>query len=578
VNTTIRGTSKDELLGKISATHRSMREAIGALPAPRWDEKLPAGWTLKEMVGHLAYWESTIPAFVESARSGTPHEDGDDADELNARAAAEARGLSREEILRRWDDAHAAVLEVARNLTDSELADDAFMEKFEGDTYGHYPNHYADLGAVIKDKDDLLALVQTPWTNFRLAIGSIGLPGLEEKTSTGWTYKDLAAHAAAWEDRTASRLGMFRESGSKTDPGVDDTDEFNRGVVERTRGRDAGEILRELDSAHGRIIGEIGKLNPEQIHANDDWIIAIVAGNTYGHYAEHFDEVFAAVPKRPAELLGKMREGWRPFRRALNRLGLSALSETTPSGWTYKGMLGHVANWMEKLAAELPNRLEGRRGPFPDVDGENAREAVAGKSRSAHEVVERVHAAYKAVADLVTALPADRDINFLAIRLVVGETYDHFAEHVGEIEAALPRNAADYADRIEKVWKPFRAAIRERGRAGLGEPTSSGWTYKDLVAHAVGWIHQAVREMQTKEFRTGWTSETIQEFNERSVRTHELVGPEAMIDELDTEYRRLVETVRGLPAGDVDERIAATLPYYTYLHWEEHFAELGIPL
>ncbi|HVD31775.1 MAG TPA: maleylpyruvate isomerase N-terminal domain-containing protein, partial [Methylomirabilota bacterium] len=537
MNTTIRGTSKDELLGKISATHRSMREAIGALPAPRWDEKLPAGWTLKEMVGHLAYWESTIPAFVESARSGTPHEDGDDADELNARAAAEARGLSREEILRRWDDAHAAVLEVARNLTDSELADDAFMEKFEGDTYGHYPNHYADLGAVIKDKDDLLALVQTPWTNFRLAIGSIGLPGLEEKTSTGWTYKDLAAHAAAWEDRTASRLGMFRESGSKTDPGVDDTDEFNRGVVERTRGRDAGEILRELDSAHGRIIGEIGKLNPEQIHANDDWIIAIVAGNTYGHYAEHFDEVFAAVPKRPAELLGKMREGWRPFRRALNRLGLSAVSETTPSGWTYKGMLGHVANWMEKLAAELPNRLEGRRGPFPDVDGENAREAEAGESRSAHEVVERVHAAYKAVADLVTALPADRDINFLAIRLVVGETYDHFAEHVGEIEAALPRNAAEYAERIEKVWKPFRAAIRERGRAGLGQPTSSGWTYKDLVAHAVGWMHQAVREMDTKEFRTGWTSETIQEFNDRSVRTHELVGPEAIIDELDTVYR-----------------------------------------
>jgi hypothetical protein len=563
-----------------------MREAIGALPAERWDEKLPAGWTLKEMVGHLAYWESTVPAFVDSLRTGTPQEvallvaddGGGDADELNSLAAAEARGLSREEILRRWDDAHAEVLEVAGNLTDGELADDTFIKKFEGDTYGHYPNHYADLGAMIKDKDDLFALVQTPWTNFRLAIGSIGLPGLEEKTSTGWTYKDLAAHAAAWEDRTATRLGMYRESGSEAHPGVDDTDEFNRGVVERTRGRDPGEILRELDSAHGRIIGEIGTLTPEQIHANDDWIIAIVAGNTYGHYAEHFDEVFAAVPKRPAELLAKMREGWRPFRRALNRLGLSALSETTPAGWTYKGMLGHVANWMEKLAVELPNRLEGRRGPFPDVDGENAREAEASKSRSAHEAVERVHAAYKGVADLVTALPADRDINFLAIRLVVGETYDHFAEHVGEVEAALPRNAAEYAERIEKVWKPFRSAIRERGRAGLGERTSSGWTYKDLVAHAVGWMDQAVSEMQTKEFRTGWTNETIQEFNDRSVRTHELVGPEAMIDELDTVYRRLVETVRGLPAGDIDGRIAGTLPYYTYLHWEEHFAELGIPL
>jgi len=273
-----------------------------------------------------------------------------------------------------------------------------------------------------------------------------------------------------------------------------------------------------------------------------------------------------------------MREGWRPFRRAVNRAGLSTLSETTPSGWTYKAMLTHVANWMEKLEAELPNRLAGRRGPFPDVDAENARAAEASKSRSAHETVERVHTAYKNVVDLLTALPPDRDIDFLAVRLVVGETYGHFIEHIGEIEAAVPRSAAAYLDRIEKVWKPFRAAIRERGRAGLGEPTSSGWTYKDLVAHVVGWMDQTIGEMRTNEFRTGWTATTIQEFNDRSVRTHELVGPEAMIDELDTVYRQLIESVRALPAGDVDEKIAGSLPYYTYLHWEEHFAELGIPL
>jgi len=585
VNTTIRGTSKDELLKKISQSHRSMREAIGALPAERWDEKLPAGWTLKEMVGHLAYWESTVPAFVESLRTGTPEEvallvaddGGGDADEQNARAAAEARRLSRDEVLRRWDDAHTEVLEVARNLTDSELADDNLIEKFEGDTYGHYPNHYADLGAAIKDKDDLLALVQGAWISFRLGLRSLGLPGLEDKTSTGWTYKDLAAHAAAWEDRTVTRLRTLRESGKKPD-GADDADEFNAAVVEQTRGRDAHEVSDELDASHARIVDEIGKLTPEQIHAHDDWAIAVIAGNTYGHYAEHLDEIFAAVPKRPAELLGKMREGWRPFRRAVNRLGVSALSDTTPSGWTYKAMLSHVAHWMEHLAGEMPNRIEGRRGPFPDVDAENARETEASKSRSAHETVERLHAAYKNVVDLVAALPADRDINFLAVRLVTGEAYGHLALHVGEIEQALPRTAAAYADRIEKIWKPFRAAIRERGRIGLGERTSSGWSYKDLVAHAAGWMEQAVREIETNEFRTGWTSETIQEYNDRSVRTHELVGPEAMVDELDTVYRRLLGALRGLPAGDIDERIAATLPYYTYLHWEEHFAELGMPL
>jgi DinB family protein/mycothiol maleylpyruvate isomerase-like protein len=575
VNTTIRGTSRDELLGMISGAHRSMREAIGALPAQRWDQKLPAGWTFKEMVGHLAYWESTIPAFVESLRTGTRRDSDGDVDAQNARAAAEARGLSRNDVLRRWDDAHSEMLEVARNLSDEELADDAFMQKFECETYGHYPDHYGDLGAAIKHKDDLLALVQAPWINFRLGIGSIGLPGLDEKTATGWTYKDLAAHAAAWEDRTVTRLRTLRETGDKP-PGIDDADEFNAAVVERTRGRDAREVIRELDAAHARIVDEIGKLTPDQIHAGADWAVAVVAGNTYGHYAEHFNEVFAAVPKRPAELIGKMREEWRPFRRAVNRAGLSALSDTTPSGWTYKAMVSHVAHWMEHLAGELPNRVEGRRGPFPDVDAENAREAEASTSRSAHETVERLNAAYKNVVDLLTALPPDRDINFLAVRLVTGEAYGHFAEHVGEIEGAIPRTAADYADRIEIVWKPFRDAIRQRGRAGLGERTSSGWTYKDLVAHAVGWMEQTIGEMQTMEFSTDWTAAKIQEFNDRSVRTHELVGAEAMIAELDTAHKRLLETVRSLPSGDVDEKIAGTLPYYTYLHWEEHFAELGI--
>jgi len=563
-----------------------MREAIGALPADRWDEKLPAGWTLKEMVGHLAHWESTVPALVDSLRTGTPQEvallvaddGGGDVDEQNARAAAEARRLSRDEVLRRWDDAHAELLEVARTLSDVELQEVSFIQKFESESYGHYPNHYADLAAVIKDKDDLVAVVQTAWIPFRLAIGAIGLPSLEETTSTGWTYKDLVAHAAAWEDRTASRLATFRESGAESHPSVDDTDEFNAAVVERTRGRDAREVIRELDAAHARIVEEIKGLTPELIHKNDAWAIAVVAGNTYGHYAEHFDEVFAAVPTRPAELLGKMREAWRPFRRAVNRLGLTALSETTPSGWTYKGMLGHLANWMEQIPAELPARLDGRRGPIPDFDAENAREAEASKSRSAHDVVTRLAEAYKRAVDEVTALPADGDVNFLAVRLLVPYAYGQFAEHQAEIDVALPRTAADVIARTEKVWKPFRAAIRERGRAGLGEPTTSGWTYKDLVAHVVGWMDQTVREMQTKEFSTGWTATTIQEFNDRSVRTHELVGPEAMIDELDTVYRRLLATLRALGDGEVDEKIAGSMPYYTYLHWEEHFAELGIPL
>jgi hypothetical protein len=575
VSTTIPATSRTDLLAKMSRSHRALRDAIGALPPARWEEKLPAGWTLKEMIGHIAYWEGTIPAFVDAIRAGTYAGDGD-VDAQNARAASEARGLSRDEVLRRWDTAHAEVVEVARNLTNAELADESFVRKFEGETFGHYPDHYADLGPAIKDKDDLVALVQTPWVGLRLAIAAIGLPALEEKTATGWTYKDLVAHAAAWEDRTAKRLRTFRAEGAQV--AVDDTDEFNAAVVERTRGRDARDVVRELDEAHGRILEQIEQLTPEQIHSDDDWVVAIVAGNTYGHYAEHFDEVFAAVPKRPAELAAKMREGWRPFRRALNRLGLTPLSDTSPAGWTYRGMLGHLANWMEEIPAEMPNRLAGKRGPSPDVDAENAREAEAAKTRSSHDAVVRLDAAYQSVVALVNALPADRDMDFLAVRLVVGETYGHFVEHGAEIEAALPRKSGDFVRSIERVWKPFRATIRERGRGGLEEQTATGWTYKNLIAHSIGWMEQTIREMRTGDVSTGWTKETIDAYNERSARTHEFVGAEAIVDELDTVYRNLLATIRGLGDGPVDRRFATTLPFYTYLHWEEHLVELGVPV
>jgi len=577
VSTTTPAISKDALLRQIGQSYRALRSSLEALPRERFTEKLDTGWSLNENVAHLAAWEETVPKRVAAVlESGGDPKLYDDVDAFNARVAAASRGATTDELFARWSTAHDRVLETLRSIPED--AERLAFEIVEWNTTGHYPDHFADIDAAIRTTEDLFGLVQTNWIGFRLAIGAIGLPALENTTSSGWTYKDLAAHAAAWEDHIAGRLKGLRETGAKTYPGVDDADAFNAEVVARTRSREAADVIRDLDAAHERMLAELQLLTPERIHANDNWVVAVVASDTYGHYAQHFDEVFAAVPKTPTELLERVREGWRPFRRGLNRLGLVPLAEKTPAGWTYRGMLGHLANWIEKIPDEIPNRLAGRRGPTPDVDTENAREAREGETRSAHDAVSRLDAAYKTVVDLVTALPADRDIPFLATRLVAGETYGHFVEHGGEIEAALPRTADDFQRSIEKVWKPFRAAIRERGRAGLAEKTASGWTYKDVVAHAIGWMEQTIREMRSGELSTGWTKETIDSYNARSVRTHELVGPEAIVDELDTVYRTLIETIRGLGDGPIDERFASTMPYYTYLHWEEHFAELGIPL
>ena len=152
----------------------------------------------------------------------------------------------------------------------------------------------------MRTSKDLALAVNAGWVPFRLALMSLGHSGLDARTPAGWTYTDLAAHTAAWEDLAARRLAEMRASGGTVFPksGVD-ADEFNARVVARTKGRDSRDILRELDDAHRALVVEIEKLPDDYLARNDSWVNAVVAGNSYGHYAEHHTELFSAVPKRP---------------------------------------------------------------------------------------------------------------------------------------------------------------------------------------------------------------------------------------------------------------------------------------
>jgi hypothetical protein len=578
VSTTTRAISKSDLLAKIEHVYVASRAVLDALPSERWDETLPAGWTLKEMVGHLAYWEDTVPTFVESIRAGAARESSGSVDEQNARVAAAVRSLARDDVLDQLESAHRRAVDLVRSLNEDELADGRILEKLAGDTYEHYPEHFADLGAAIKTGKELGQIANGAWIPFRLAVMSLGLSGLDAMTSSGWTYKDLVAHVATWADLTTKRLSRYRETGAMDGPDTE-VDAINANVVERTKGRDAREILSELDTSMRTLFVEIEKLDDKQIHANDDFAVAIVAGNTYGHFAEHHVELFDAVPKRPAQLLEKIRDGWRLFRRPLARVGLLPLATITPGGWTYKGLLSHLAYWMEVLPKELPVRLEGRRTKMGDPDVENAREAEASAARSAHDTVARLDAAYKKVFEITTALPEDKDLHFMAVRLIAGETYGHFLGHLYEIEAAVPRTTVDVLKRYDETWRPFREAVRERGRAGLMEPTPSAWSYRDMCAHVANWLQQAAAELASGEFRS-WNAETIQAENDRAVEAHRLVGAEAMLDELDTSHRRLREAIAAIPDERMrDPKVSGVIGFYSYLHWEEHLGQdLGVTI
>jgi hypothetical protein len=386
----------------------------------------------------------------------------------------------------------------------------------------------------------------------------------------------MAAHCAGWEALTVDRLKHLRETGEKSSSGIE-TDEFNARLAREGESRAASEVLKGLDDAHTDMVAEIEKLTPELLKAHDGWAVAVVAGNSYGHYAEHHTELFAAVPKRPAELIERMREGWRPLRRALARVGTQRLDERTAAGWTGKAMVAHLAYWLEALQEALPERLAGRRGRIRDAQAENDRIAAEAATLSAHAVVKRLDDAYKKVFDIVQALPADEDVHFMAIRLIAGESYGHFVEHLAEIEPFVPKTTADVLKRFDDTWTVFRGRVREIGRAGLMNATPSGWSYRDMCAHAANWLQQAVLELEDGRSKS-WTTATILAENDRAVDAHKLVGAEAMLDELDTSHKRVREAIARIPDERIrDPKVFGVVAFYTYLHWEEHLHEdLGV--
>lgn len=149
-------------------------------------------------------------------------------------------------------------------------------------------------------RQTLLDRVDAGWRPFRDAVRAIGRARMNDATAVGWTYRDLLAHVAAWEDLTARRLRTYRESGERVYPDdARDTDAFNARVAESHKLVGAEALIDELDTAHRRLVEEIRQLSDEQVAAEvqptafgpQPWVVAVVAGNSYGHYAEHAAEV-----------------------------------------------------------------------------------------------------------------------------------------------------------------------------------------------------------------------------------------------------------------------------------------------
>jgi hypothetical protein len=291
------------------------------------------------------------------------------------------------------------------------------------------------------------------------------------------------------------------------------------------------------------------------------------------------------------------------------------LDQKTPSGWTFRQMIGHVAAWhelsrrrigeyrrtgatdrsddagLDALLKALGLEADDRAALTSkwDTDGFNAAAAKASLRDDRHQLFTKLDGSFTRLRDEVGQLNDEQvssnvsDGRSFVYAVVGGDTFDHYPEHQSELVAVVPTTGRALAARMEEGWRPFRDRVRQLGRERLAGPIAGaspgGWTtYRDLVAHVIGWLEDVPRRLEAMRAGTNRPisgQKEIDEYNARSVASRVLVGPEALLDELDTTYRRVREAVVGLSDEEArDFRIAGMISVRTFIHSDEHGREL----
>jgi hypothetical protein len=142
-------------------------------------------------------------------------------------------------------------------------------------------------------RDETLELMEDGWAVFHGRVTSMPSEQLERKIGDGWTRKQMLAHIATWHDLTVERLTRFADSGEPSEL-AEEEDVINARAARAAEGRTTGEIVLSMADSYRRLRREVSSLNDAQLAAHEGWAGSIIAGNSYGHYAEHLPDLDGA--------------------------------------------------------------------------------------------------------------------------------------------------------------------------------------------------------------------------------------------------------------------------------------------
>jgi uncharacterized protein (TIGR03083 family) len=146
-----------------------------------------------------------------------------------------------------------------------------------------------------------LGYIAFVWNELQAFLAALSDEQTEQRTdAAGWAVKDHVAHLAAWENGIAALLegesrtqamGITEADWNLGDDGINDI------IFRQHREKNGEQAKAYLNHVHARLLANLERLNDADLlrpynsfdaaSSSTGPIIEQIAGNTFGHYAEH---------------------------------------------------------------------------------------------------------------------------------------------------------------------------------------------------------------------------------------------------------------------------------------------------
>lgn len=137
-----------EFIERIEQSWRAWVDAVEGIPEARMADPAVGHWSVKDLLGHVAFWEDWVIGHCQRVLAGRPEPTSDDElDAINQSQVADSKSASVADQKRYRDDAHARLAAYLITFQDGEPRFSRLVETLADETYRHYDDHTEEVRA-----------------------------------------------------------------------------------------------------------------------------------------------------------------------------------------------------------------------------------------------------------------------------------------------------------------------------------------------------------------------------------------------------------------------------------------------